>query len=179
MLEGNSINLRVMEREDLPLVTEWSNDPDFGGEFEPIEQNSRREIEKWYESLPPGEKWFIIEKKDGKRIGQIVQSPSKQHLRIGYTIVPEERGKGYCTEAVKIIVDYVFLSKIAVRIEAETNPENRASQRVLEKAGFTKEGVIRKSVYARGKWLDGILYSILREEWKEPKVLKISTRSIT
>lgn len=43
--------------------------------------------------------------------------------------------------------------------------------RVLEKAGFTKEGLIRKSVFIRGEWRDGILYSILREDWKEPRIL--------
>jgi RimJ/RimL family protein N-acetyltransferase len=49
--------------------------------------------------------------------------------------------------------------------------DNSASHRVLEKAGFTKEGIIRKSAFIRGEWKDGSLYSILREEWKEPKVL--------
>jgi RimJ/RimL family protein N-acetyltransferase len=69
------------------------------------------------------------------------------------------------------MTDYLFLSKEIVRIEAETNPENIASKRVLEKAGFTKEGLIRKSVFIRGEWRDGILYSILREDWKEPRIL--------
>jgi RimJ/RimL family protein N-acetyltransferase len=72
---------------------------------------------------------------------------------------------------VKILVDYLFLSKSIVRIQAKANPRNVASQRVLEKAGFKKEGLIRKDVFVRGQWQDGVLYSILREEWKEPKVL--------
>lgn len=170
MLEGTLVNLRVFEKEDLPLITEWCNDPEFGGEFEPLEQVSPHEMEKWYSNLRPEEKWFIIEKKDGTRIGQIMHIPKGFHFAVGYRILPEERGKGYCTEAVKILVDYLFLSKDIVRIESETNPRNVASQRVLEKAGFTKEGIIRKSVFARGKWLDGILYSILREEWEERKL---------
>jgi ribosomal-protein-alanine N-acetyltransferase len=45
------------------------------------------------------------------------------------------------------------------------------SQKVLQKAGFRKEGIIRKSVFSKGKWKDRALYSILREEWKEPKIL--------
>jgi RimJ/RimL family protein N-acetyltransferase len=43
------------------------------------------------------------------------------------------------------------------------------SQKVLQKAGFKKEGIIRKSVFSRGEWRDRALYSILRKEWKEPK----------
>jgi len=49
--------------------------------------------------------------------------------------------------------------------------KNRASQRVLEKAGFKKEGALRKSMFVRGEWVDTYVYSILREEWKEPKIL--------
>jgi len=48
---------------------------------------------------------------------------------------------------------------------------NVASQRVLEKSGFQKEGIIRKRLFFRGEWTDNLLYSILREEWKEPKIL--------
>ena len=76
MLEGNLINIRVIEKEDLPVVTAWSNDPEFGGEFEPLEQNSLHEIEKWYNNLGSKEKWFIIEKKDGTKVGREEWNPS-------------------------------------------------------------------------------------------------------
>ena len=164
-----------MEKEDLPLVAEWANNPEFGGEFEPLEQVSLEEVEKWHSSLGSDEKWFMIEKKDGNRIGQIFRSPRGPHFLIGYRLLPSERNKGYCTEAVKILMDYLFLAKRIMRIQAETNPKNIASQKVLEKAGFKKEGLIRKSIFVRGKWEDGALYSILREEWKEPKILTKTT----
>ena len=175
MLEGKNVNLRIMEKEDLPLVTEWANNPEFSGEYEPFEQVSLQEVEKWYDNLRPEEKWFIIERKDGSKIGQIFHSPRGPHFVIGYKLLLSERNKGYCTEAVKIIVDYLFLSKDIVRIQAETNPRNVASQKVLEKAGFKREGLIRKSTFARGEWRDGFLYSILREEWKDPKILTKAT----
>jgi RimJ/RimL family protein N-acetyltransferase len=69
------------------------------------------------------------------------------------------------------MVDYLFLSRDIVRIQAHTHVKNAASQRALEKAGFKKEGTIRKGLFARGEWGDWFLYSILREEWKEPKIL--------
>jgi len=46
-----------------------------------------------------------------------------------------------------------------------------ASQKILKKAGFKKEGTIRKNDFIRGEWRDRYLFSILREEWKEPKIL--------
>jgi L-amino acid N-acyltransferase YncA len=48
---------------------------------------------------------------------------------------------------------------------------NKASQWVLEKTGFQKEGVLRKVGCVRGKWADACVYSILREKWKKPKIL--------
>ena len=69
------------------------------------------------------------------------------------------------------MVDYLFLSKEIVRIQAHTDVRNVASQKVLEKAGFKKEGTVRKFSFIRGEWRDGLLYSLLREEWKEPKIL--------
>jgi RimJ/RimL family protein N-acetyltransferase len=113
----------------------------------------------------------LIEKKDGTKIGLIVLELEGEVQEIGYGMIPNERGKGYCTEAVKIAVDYLFLSKPIVRIQAHTNVRNVASQRVLEKAGFEKEGIVRKRIFVRGEWKDEFLYSILREEWKEPRIL--------
>lgn len=118
---------------------------------------------------------FIIEKKDGSKIGYTFQftvvHPAGNLLEIGYFLVPNERGKGCCTEAIRIMVDYLFLSKDIVRVQARTDPRNVPSQKVLEKEGFKKEGIMRKCFFIRGEWVNGFLYSILREEWKEPKIL--------
>jgi RimJ/RimL family protein N-acetyltransferase len=100
-----------------------------------------------------------------------VHYPAGRLLEIGYAVIPSERGKGYCSEAVQIMVDYLFLSKDIVRVQAHTDVRNVASQRVLEKIGFKKEGMVRKSSFVRGEWRDRRLFSILREEWKEPKIL--------
>ena len=120
---------------------------------------------------------FIVEKKDGSKIGFVARLKELWggQMEIGYVLVPTERGKGYCSEAVKIMVDYLFLSRDIDRIQAHTHVKNAASQRVLEKAGFKKEGTIRKGLFARGEWGDWFLYSILREEWKEPKILTKTT----
>jgi RimJ/RimL family protein N-acetyltransferase len=92
-------------------------------------------------------------------------------LEIGSALIPNERRKGYGTEAAQTMVDYLFLSKEAPCIQATTHTKNTASQRVLEKAGFRREGIMRKRSFIRGEWTDIVLFSILREEWKEPKIL--------
>jgi RimJ/RimL family protein N-acetyltransferase len=162
-----------MEKEDLQLVAEWLSNLDFYGEYNPLMQVSKAYLQKSYDS-PPSEwkcTWFFIEKKDGNKIGEIGHRPVGKAQGIAYALLPSERKKGYCSEAVMIMVDYLFLSKDIVRIQAHTDVRNEGSQRTLEKGGFKKEGIIRKSVFARGEWRDMIPYSILREEWKEPKIL--------
>ena len=92
-------------------------------------------------------------------------------MEFGCFLVPSERGKGYGAEATQLMVDYLFLQREIVRIEILTNVRNKPAQRALEKAGFTVEGTIRKHQLVRGVWNDFYLLSILREEWKEPKIL--------
>ena len=173
MLEGKTVNLRVMEREDLALFAEWESNPKFYRELAvyPLRQQSKANLEKEYDKRPPEENWFYIEKKDGTRIGAIFHFLEGRQLEIGYALIPSERRKGYGSEAATIIVDHLFLLKEIVRIQAHTDVENVASQGVLEKVGFKKEGTVRKYVFVNGKWRDALLYSILREEWKEPKIL--------
>lgn len=171
MLEGKNVNLRIMEREDLPLYVEWINDPGFFGEYNPLEHTTKAEMEKNFDTAPPEKRRFFIEKKDGTKIGVVNTFPVGELLEIGFTLIASQRGKGYGTEAVTILVDYLFLSRDIVRIQATTDLRNIASQRVLEKVGFKKEGVVRKSMFIHGDWRDLLLYSILREEWTEPKIL--------
>jgi ribosomal-protein-alanine N-acetyltransferase len=174
LLEGKNVNLKIVEKEDLPLLAEWFNKPEVLGEHNPLRQTARLEFEKILES-PNELKPFFIEKKDGGKIGFIthfnVLHVAGRQLEIGYSLVPSERRKGYCTEALEIMVDYLFLSRDVMRVQATTDVRNVGSQKVLEKAGFKKEGLLRKLFFMRGEWRDAYVYSILREEWKEPKIL--------
>ena len=172
MLEGKLVNLRVVEKEDLPLLLEWFNSPEFAGRYNPLDaQESKADIEKRYEKLGSERVWFLIQKKDGTRIGYFGMGLVGQYWEIGYVLISSERGKGYCTEAVQLAVDYLFMSKDIVRIQATSHLDNVASQKVLEKTGFQREGRIRKGMFTCGYWANLYLYSILREEWKEPRIL--------
>ena len=155
------------------------NNIDFWREYDPIaEQKSKTERIKQFDNPSNWEKLterrrFVIQKRDATRIGFIshwTAQPSRM-VEIGYHIVPSERGKGYGTEAVQLMVDYLFLSQNIVRIQAVTDVRNKPSQSILEKAGFKKEGTLRKSALVRGEWTNAYLYGVLREEWKEPTIL--------
>lgn len=180
MLEGKLVNLKIVDKEDLPQVLEWFNNLDFWGQYVRTVQISKEEAEKGHDSaIKP--KVFFIQKKDGNKIGimevseNVPNMPDIFGLEIGYALVPNERGKGYAREAVDIMLDYLFLSSTVFRIQAHTDVRNKASQRILEKTGFQKEGIIRKGYFSRGERRDSFLYSILRDEWKQPRILKAPT----
>ena len=176
MLEGKLVNLRRAEKEDLPLLWDWMNNSNFYGEYFSPMPRSRTEVEKALDSNPLEYATFIVEKKDGTKVGLTVHftvfvAPWRKTLEIGYALLPTQRGKGYCTEATKIMVDYLFLSKDIPCIQATTDIGNAASQKVLEKVGFKKEGTLRKRWFMNGGWKDIAMFSILKEEWKEPKLI--------
>jgi RimJ/RimL family protein N-acetyltransferase len=83
---------------------------------------------------------------------------------IGVGLLPEARGKGHGTEAQRLLVRYLFAHSTVNRVQAATNVDNIAEQRALEKAGFTREGVLRGLAFQNGRWQDGVLYSVLRHE---------------
>lgn len=83
-----------------------------------------------------------------------VMRGSIQSAFVGYFLDNKHNGRGYTTEAVKLIVKYAFEELKLHRVEAGVMPRNIGSIRVLEKAGFEKEGLARKNVKINGKWED-------------------------
>ncbi len=182
MLEGKNVNLKAPEKDDMDFMAACFNSIDFWGDNPLWEQVSKSEWMRHFDNPPDVAiliewKRFIIQKKDATRIGitwHMLNRPYKT-MEISYFLIPSERGKGYGTEVAQLMVDYLFLSQNIPRIQAATNVRNKASQRVLEKAGFRVEGIMRKFLFVRGAWTDYYLHSILREEWKEPKILMKTT----
>ena len=97
-------------------------------------------------------------------MGQIVTGPQGDYYWLGYILHPDYRGKGFTTEAVKLLVDHLFKTKYIVRIQAECSSKNIASVRVLEKVGFVYEGLKRKAALIQGEYMDGAIYSILKDD---------------
>ncbi len=91
----------------------------------------------------------------------------RQTAELGYYVAEEYWGKGIMTEAVKQICEYIFSESDIIRIYAEPFAYNKASCRVLEKAGFQYEGTLRSNAVKNGKVIDMKMYSLLKEEIKE------------
>lgn len=112
--------------------------------------------------------WGIEYKENGKFIGTIDfvwWQPNHKIAEIGYVISKDYWGKGLTTEVAKELVKFGFEEMDLVRVQARCDVENIASARVMEKAGMTLEGIIRKGIFVKGEHRDLKMYSILKEEF--------------
>lgn len=106
--------------------------------------------------------------KDGRLIGDIGVHFLEDgfQVEIGYTLSPTHQGNGYAYEAVKAVINYLFMILLKHRVVASVDPDNQKSSRLLEKLNFRKEAHFLKSFYNDGKWTDDCVYAILKEEWQ-------------
>ncbi|MGK5506503.1 GNAT family N-acetyltransferase [Brevibacillus formosus] len=112
---------------------------------------------------------FVIAKKgQDEIIGEVILSEVVRHnlqsCWIGYFLDKAHNGKGYMTEAVKLVVAYAFETLGLHRLEAGVMPHNIGSIKVLLKAGFHKEGIAKKNVKINGRWEDHQTLAIVKEE---------------
>lgn len=167
ILSGNKVRIRSLESNDLKEFHQWWNDPEFSGDYASFAPVSFSEIEK----LAKEGNFFIIETSydDNKnKIGFVVyynvRTDYPYLYEIGYRTLPSERRKGYTTEAVRLLVDYLFSTMDIERLESVTDIENIPSQRVLEKNGFKKEGTLRRRSRNKSEYRDEYMYGILKED---------------
>jgi ribosomal-protein-alanine N-acetyltransferase len=132
--------------------------------------NSVREaellIEKIQDAAEDGDgfSWAVCLKENGRMVGYAgIWRIDKPHFRgeIGYTIHPDYWNKGIMSEAVSGMIDYGFNVLKLHSLEANVNPDNIASMRLLEKCGFVREAYFRENYFFRGKFLDSAIYSLL------------------
>lgn len=85
--------------------------------------------------------------------------------KLGCALVPEAQGHGYAADASRTLISFGFSELGLHRISAAIGPDNKASLRLVERLGFTREGTIRDHVHTNGAWRDSVLFSILEDEW--------------
>ncbi len=84
---------------------------------------------------------------------------------IGYILGREHWGQGYVSEALPALITHAFGALGLNRLEADIDPRNVASQRVLERLGFRREGLLRERWIVRGEKSDSAIYGLLRSDW--------------
>lgn len=85
--------------------------------------------------------------------------------RMGYDLLREHRRRGIMTEAMRAVLAYGFTAMGLHRVEVLTDPVNTASIRLAERLGFHRDGTLRENTYFRGRFIDDVVFSLLRQEW--------------
>lgn len=114
--------------------------------------------------------WAITLRDDPKLIGTIcLWNIQKEHYRaeVGYNLHPDYWGKGIMQEAMLEVLRYGFEVMMLNSIEANVNPGNKASIKLLERNNFTREAYFRENYYYNGKFLDTAIYSLLASDYRK------------
>ncbi|MEU3572914.1 GNAT family protein [Kitasatospora sp. NPDC036755] len=170
-MSDESVSLRPVAEADLSALEEMLGDPEALGEFQWYGwRDPQRHRRRWAESglLEEGQ-WMLVVSVGGEFGGFVAATrtgvrPSTPYWSLGVQLLPGLRGRGIGTEAQRLLVDYLFAHSPVMRLEADTEAGNLAEQRVLEKLGFTREGVQRAVTFRGGEWRDVVRYSLLRTD---------------
>lgn len=174
-LETERLMLRKINENDLQAIYRYGSNPNVSQHVSWETHQSIEDTKGFVKTILDGYRqetkalWGMELKSSGQLVGTIdfVTIESKHRkAEIGYVLAEDCWGKGYMTEAAKQIIAYGFNELDLERIQARCFVANKGSARVMEKAGMTFEGIMRKAMFAKGKFHDLKLYSILSDEWK-------------
>lgn len=116
--------------------------------------------------------WAITEREADALIGTVTLTAwdrVNRHAEIGFVLHPSEWGRGIASEAVRAVLRFGFERMDLHRVEAELDPRNAASARLLEGLGFQEEGLLPERWFLYDEWCDSALYGLLRRDFGHPE----------
>lgn len=173
--EGDRVTLRVLERDDFDFWQQSYATPEIRHPTGNPQVRTLDDVEDTYEDenstvfvvcLDDDREPGTVSADDVRRIGTVSIAEFGRNPRIGYWLVPEVHGEGYGSEAVSLLVEYVFRCYDTRTVRAKVFDFNTASQQLLESLGFTREGELRKEAFLDGGVRNAYIYGLLREEWE-------------
>ena len=176
ILETDRLVLREITPEDAENIFTYLSDKEvmkyYGlAPFQSVDE-ALDEI-AWYQSIREnntGIRWGITLKGKGEVIGSCgFLNIVSQHFRsdIGFELSKDYWGQGIAQESIEAVIKYGFEQLNLQRIQALIEPPNEASQKLVERQGFIKEGLLRNYEFTSGKFDDLYMYSLLKEDFEK------------
>jgi RimJ/RimL family protein N-acetyltransferase len=174
ILVGERVRLRGVREDDLPALAKWEMDPGRmatqSSWVVPSSEAAAKERIATWGANEKDDLGFGIETLDDPptlvgNVGLWGARLKDRCATLGIALGREYTGRGYGTDAIRVIVGYGFREMGLHRIQLIVAPFNVAGFRAYEKAGFIEEGRHRESVLHDGRWYDQVLMSILDHEW--------------
>ena len=170
MWQDVKISIRKFERTDIPKKVEWINNPENNQFLHYDIPISVEGTEKWFDShINDTNRFDAVMEADGVSVGTIgLLGIDRKNSKAEYYVAMGEtsyKGKGVAKEASRLILQYGFEELGLNRIYLFTEIDNIAAQKLFEKVGFTREGIIRQDIISQGKYVDRVAYGYLKEDW--------------
>jgi RimJ/RimL family protein N-acetyltransferase len=161
-LETDEIRLRLLTEEDVPAIAEACQDPEIPRWTPVPSPYTEADAREFIQSAPNAR--AIVASQTDELLGTIGWRWVEGNVQIGYWIKRDARGRGVATRALRLISGWAIDELGADRVQLIAEPENVASQRVAEKAGFTREAMLRSYLDFKGRRRDAVMFSLLRGE---------------
>ncbi|MGM0605209.1 MAG: GNAT family N-acetyltransferase [Halobacteriota archaeon] len=175
-LEGDSVTLRPIERDDIEFVQRVMNDPTVWRPALDANPMNATLAAEFFETILTTERdVYCVVCHDGDPVGYVSVSESEygptetarsRAGELAYWIAPAHHGRGYGSDAANRIVEYAFTDRNLRRLSAHVGAFNDASIALLESLGFEREGTQREAAWYRGEYHDMHWYGLLRSEWQ-------------
>jgi RimJ/RimL family protein N-acetyltransferase len=163
-LEDDVVLLRPFEQGDVPAIVAACQDPEIPRWTAVPSPYTEADARAWLVS-DEEETFAIVHKSTGELLGSIgVRYPGSGVGEVGYWVKREARGGGVATRALALVARWALEERHLGRFQLRADVENEASQRVAEKAGFVREGVLRSELLMKGERRDVVMYSLVRDD---------------
>ncbi len=172
ILTTKKVRLRPLQESDLAHFQRWLADDELRRWLGSVnEQPSVAEEFDWYVSRrqDPDSILWSIEATDGTLLGNVELRlrPLNSRAEVGIGIFDREQwGKGYGTEAMRLVLEYAFRELKLNRVELTTDDENVRAIRSYEKCGFVREGLLREHRLIDGRPVDSVAMAVIRSDWE-------------
>jgi RimJ/RimL family protein N-acetyltransferase len=174
-LRGESVQLRAIVEDDLPLLVRWMNNPDVRYWLHQSERPDatvdtvRVRFGLEQEGLP-NLVWMIVtlQGRPVGHVGLLGVDPHSLRAELAISIGEKDAwSHGYGTDAIRAVLRHAFTELGLRRIDLHTDADNARGIRCYEKCGFVREGVMRERRLRYGKPLDMVVMGVLRHEWEQ------------
>ncbi|MFN2518699.1 MAG: GNAT family N-acetyltransferase [Jatrophihabitantaceae bacterium] len=171
MLTGELIELRAITDDDEPVLYRIAAELDTWEERSPspprpLTRAAHREREAKF-ALTDDTRFVVSF--DGQAVGTVSlfhEDLLARHAEVGIALLPEARGKGYGTDALRLVVEFAFTTRNLRRVYLSALASNAAALASYRKVGFVEEGRHREHCWVRGRYEDEVAMGLLRSEWR-------------
>ncbi|HWH82013.1 MAG TPA: GNAT family N-acetyltransferase [Burkholderiaceae bacterium] len=184
-IETERLRVRLVEEADLPGLFAVNGDPEVT-QYLPYETwRSPADGQAWFERMAGiqvtgnAHQFVVVRKDSGEVIGSCLLFRFDQRsarAELGYVLGRAHWGHGLMREALVALLGCAFGALALRRIEAEIDPRNAASLRLIERLGFAREGLLRQRWVAKGEARDVVIHGLLADEWRSRRAAAASDR---